>query len=426
MKKKVIFGMAALLLVYVLIEGLIFCALFLLRQTKGVVFDPIPAYALSNVHKEIVQRLLADDFYLKFSPSLGWTIRPDAVMHFRGLTDETVFAKSNSQGIRADRDYEPTVPEGVLRLAAFGDSFTHGDDVRNDETWAALFEKKGPAVEVMNFGVPAYGIDQAYLRYLEEGVRFSPRIVLICFFTENIIRTVNVFRPFLYPSDYLPLSKPRFVLRDGRLVLLENFFPELSDYRLLLDDPEPTLARLGANDFYFKAHYHKGPFDFLPSVRLAKISRFSLTKKYPDGNEIFDLFYQPDTEPFRVTAKILETFYNKVLESGSLPVIVLIPAEIDVFSYPQTGKVTYALLRDHLLKKELRIVDVMEGFAPVGYDKKLFALQGHYSAAGNAIAAETIYRALERQGLLNPRVVETVIEIDRNKNLAAPARRGRA
>ena len=71
-----------------------------------------------------------------------------------------------------------------------------------------------PQVELLNYGVPAYGLDQAYLRYLKVGAQYHPNIVFIGYMTENFERDVNVFRPFYgngYP-DWI-FSKPRFRLR---------------------------------------------------------------------------------------------------------------------------------------------------------------------------------------------------------------------
>lgn len=412
MGKKTFFGGACLLLIYLLTEGMIFCALLYLEKTKGVVYDPVPACALSDIHKSVIGKFLAGDFYLKFSPSMGWTIRSNAIIHYRFKTDKSVFARSNFQGIRSDREYAPKAPEGILRVAAFGDSMTHGDNVRNAETWPAQLEKMDPALEVMNFGVPAYGIDQAYLRYLEEGARFGPRIVLIGFFPENIMRTVNAFRPFFYTGDYLPLAKPRFILKNGQLELLATPFSKLTDYRSLLDNPGPALARLGVNDYYFRVYYHQGPFDFLPSVRLAKIGRFSPVKRLPRPKEMFD-FYRPDAEAFRVTARILEMFYQKVLENGSLPIIVFLPPRNEPRFYARTGEKTYDLMEDYLKKSGLRFTDVMEDIARTGYGEALFAQPGHYNEEENKMVAGALYRYLSGQGFLDARIVDRAIEKER-------------
>jgi hypothetical protein len=57
------------------------------------------------------------------------------------------------------------VSYGRPLIACFGDSYTHCDEVGDDETWqtylAGLLE-----ADVYNFGTPGYGTDQAYLKYL--------------------------------------------------------------------------------------------------------------------------------------------------------------------------------------------------------------------------------------------------------------------
>src|SRR5439155_12092273 len=84
----------------------------------------------------------------------------------------------------------------VVRIAAFGDSFTHCDGVANSFTWEYLLERLNPALEVLNFGVGGYGTDQALLRYELEGMAFHPHIAILGFLPENIHRVVSVFRSF--------------------------------------------------------------------------------------------------------------------------------------------------------------------------------------------------------------------------------------
>ena len=53
---------------------------------------------------------------------------------------------------------------------------------------AAYLLGMAEVVDLSIFGVPGYGLDQAFLRYLEEGRRFGFDVVLIGFMTENIFR----------------------------------------------------------------------------------------------------------------------------------------------------------------------------------------------------------------------------------------------
>ena len=94
---------------------------------------------------------------------LGWCVRPLAEHPSRRI-------HVNARGLRGVRDYDERPAAGMLRLACFGDSFTFGDEVDDDLTFEAFLERIAPSVEALNFGVPAYGTDQALLRLQREGV----------------------------------------------------------------------------------------------------------------------------------------------------------------------------------------------------------------------------------------------------------------
>ena len=95
-------------------------------------------------------------------PDLGWRPRPG----YRSA-DLNVSA----QGLRGSRIYAPIRKPGVLRIAAFGDSLVFGCAVADADCWPAIVEDRFPEIEVLNYGVLGYGLDQAYLRYKAEGRR---------------------------------------------------------------------------------------------------------------------------------------------------------------------------------------------------------------------------------------------------------------
>ena len=95
--------------------------------------------------------------------------------------------------------------------------------------------------------------------------------------SENLARNVNVFRAF-YGRWYrhATFTKPRFTERNGELILLENPLSTVEDYRRFLRDDRAMLRELGANDYHYQRNYNRSVFDFLPSVRFAKIFWFEL------------------------------------------------------------------------------------------------------------------------------------------------------
>ena len=151
-----------------------------------------------------------------YDENTGWAYRPQATRQGGSFT-------INSAGFRSQRDYALEPAADTLRIAVFGDSFTAGDDVADEQTWAWLLERelneRGIAAEVLNFGVGGYGMGQAFLRWRELGRQFAPDIVIFGLQPENLQRNVNVFRQLLHNSGPA-FSKPRFALIDGELQLL--------------------------------------------------------------------------------------------------------------------------------------------------------------------------------------------------------------
>jgi hypothetical protein len=253
---------------------------------------------------------------------------------------------------------------------------------------------------VLNFGVGGYGLDQAYLRYLQDGVRYRPRIVLIGFMSEDILRSVSVFRPYYVGGTGLPMSKPRFALDAGRLVPIANPLQTLSQYRALLDAPERVLPRLGEHDYYYQTRYRAGPFDRLASVRLFKVARFDILDPF-HGIIARGGVYVRDSEAFAVTAATFDAFVGDVLRRGAVPVVVLLPHPGDIARQRRTGTRRYAPLIDHLQRRGYRYVDVLDWFEARARGVAVRDLAPtHYSPLGNRLVAEAVWTYLVGQRLI--------------------------
>lgn len=391
LRKKLAFSLVLLVFLWLLVELACWVGLWALQRYKGLEYTPALVQTLSDKHRGILQAHLGGSgSYVTFDPELGWTIRPNGSK--RGY-------KTNRYGIRASREYALQPPPGTLRLAAFGDSFTHASDVTNEETWHRRMEEMNPRVEVLNFGVPGFEPGQALLRYRRDGVKFHPHVVLIGFMSENIYRGVNTFRPFYFPRSGVPFAKPRFALRGGDLVLIPNPLPSEDAYRELLRKPAEVLPRLGENDYFYRRSSKRSPLDFLPSVRFASIFSNQYLHQPPTRGRV----YNTRSEAYQVTRSVLEEFYKEAARNGSLPILVLFPERRDIRARREGRTVVYQPLLDELRGKGYRVIDLLEGFER--YDpqgemmKKRFI---HYPESGNRMVARHILDYLEKNGLATP------------------------
>lgn len=351
-----------------------------ITRTEGITsLTPISLKKLD----EIIKSSGTYKEYHRLDPVQGWSIRENA---------EGELYSSNSIGIRGKREYALEKPADVdYRIAAFGDSFTHCDDVANEYTWEHVMEQKDTDIEVMNFGVGGYGTDQAYIRYQRKGKPYHADIVLIGFMVENINRNVNAFVPF-YRRLSSPLTKPRFSLDDdGELVLRESKLKTRDDYIALREHQREYLKKLGEYDYYYQRLY-LSDWDYKP-FKLAYYIAVNITDPWVVD---YHRQYNTSSEPYKVTLKIIEDFYKEAEADGSKPWVVVFPEMEDVMR-ARRGKVKrHQPLLDAFDERDMRYVDILDGFErndmlSIG---KLF--HGHYTEAGDALVAKIL---LNRLGL---------------------------
>jgi hypothetical protein len=193
----------------VFLASLLFCV-GALEAAIRVGLVPLPAYVLSDGwQRERWLRRDADAVTKhridRHHPLLGWTM----LENLAGVPLNGRPVHSNSAGMRGRREY-PLEPGEPLRIVALGDSFTFGQCVGDEETFAARLEQRIAPGEVLNLAVHGYGHDQMLLRLREQGLAYRPDWILLGFFNADVDRNQLRFR------DYW---KPRFDLRGDELVL---------------------------------------------------------------------------------------------------------------------------------------------------------------------------------------------------------------
>ena len=261
------------------------------------------------------------------------------------------------------------------RIALVGDSYTFAEDVAYEDSWGYLLEKTlGPDFEVLNFGVPGFGVDQAYLRYEKDVREWKPQVVILSFIGHDTERTTTVYTSLNYPDWDMPFSKPRFVLRDGDLKQLN--VPPL--------EPEAIFSRRSVSELPF-LEYDRGykKREWQPRILHHLYLARAFMTWFPRWEAVpHDI---SDDALVSVNASILKAFVHSVEHAGAAPIVVYHPKRaVESRTIPSLARrvleeagISYTEPTSCLLK-----LDPDEWFVPPP--------GGHYTPHGNAAVAKCL------------------------------------
>ncbi|MFQ5825237.1 MAG: hypothetical protein ACE5JB_14415 [bacterium] len=377
------FGVYTLYLALLYISFDILVGLVLIDDDNCFKNHPLPPYgAVITAHqRKVFERLSVQNYqsYIVFDQHLGWTIGCNR-------TGKDGMYVSNSHGIRATREYSYEIPKGITRITVFGDSFAECVNVRNEQSWPFLLEKSSKHFEVLNFGVRAYGTDQAFLRYRRDGRKFQQHIVLIGFMLENIRRNVNRYRP-TYEHNTGGLGvKPRFINTKEGLVLLPNPVSSTQELKRLITEGR-LFEIVGPNDYWyekFKIAFNQESFLFHSNI--LKTAWLGYEKYERNLKRIYN---NVDGEPFIVTARILKKFYDEALHDGAEKALVLIlPSENQIEYYLDHSNKYWQPLLNFFEQNQIPYIDVTDRLA--AEHLKNSVIYGHYTPFGNEIVKSVI------------------------------------
>ena len=362
-----------------------------------------PIRRTSDVFREQTERLteLLDPrvpTLVTIDSILGWRQRPGY---------RSAHYTISAQGLRGSREYPATPPAGVLRASAFGASFVFGSEVDDSSAWPALVEREYPGVEVPNYGVGGYGVDQAFLDYVEHGEELHPQAVIIGLTPDDLGRVVNVYRRFVSSLEP-PLFKPRFRLAAGGVITRVAAVPPAEVYRQIERHPRDVLA-YGRMDYWYKPAVYADPlYDYSTTVRLLTALWTRISRRLVGSDRLYvGSFANPRSEAFRLQVAFLERFADSVGARGARPYVVFFP-DRDALARTTRGlPASYQPFLDTLRAHGLTPLDAAAAFPKAGPQETARWLMpgGHYSPAGNRLVAVWLGRVLEarRDSLLAPR-----------------------
>ena len=291
-----------------------------------------------------------------YHPQLGWIPRP-------GRFSSHWTSNVDASGLRSNGRSISAVSRPIL---AVGDSFTFGDEVEDSETWAANLEEILNK-RVLNAGVGAYGIDQAFLRaelLLDE---FNPDVVILSFISDDINRTEYSHYP--YGRGW----KPYFEYRDGSLTLRNVPVPQ---------DPPPRASRS------FQTLRHALGYSFLADAILNRMA--------PQWWQNFPVIEQVHHDGENVSVDLLVRLDGLMKGRGGQFIAIALATNGRIGDNARLPNVV-----GRAREKGVTVLDLSTEILKVrpSQSQNPFLPGGHYSPAMNRSVAEHIAAFLQERGI---------------------------
>ena len=272
----------------------------------------------------------------------GWALIPGASGWHR--EEGEAYVRINSDGWR-DRERSQVKPENTLRIAILGDSFTEARQVPLEKTFASVIERElrgcqalaGRKVEVLNFGVSAYGTAQELITLRRHVWDYSPDIVLLAVFLGNDIENNS------REVSGVTQKHPYFVYRDGQLVA-DNSFRTRSVKVRILGPYTPLLYFLKKHSRVFQVAWKS-----IANIRSRLVIKQQKEQQIKTGNEKSNflkkngirgsvIYKEPRTEiwqeAWRVTEGLMVLMRDEVVEKGADFLVVTLSISSQVHPDP--------------------------------------------------------------------------------------------
>lgn len=337
-------------------------------RTGGV---PVASKLAEFAREELarVEAGVPDDGMWAFDADLGWSLRPGTVSDV---------GSTNRLGARGPREYDLRPPPGRLRIVCFGESFVFGHEVADDETWEARLEALDERLEVLNFGVSGYGVDQSLLRFRSVGRDLGAEVAVLGLNVTSIGRNVNRLRLHLRPEHPRASVKPRFRLgATGELELVPLPFRTEREVleAALAGELIPALAE--------HEHWSGG----LSSAGGSPLGDAMTADGRSGRRTMGALWRDAGGEPFRLTLEIVAAFDAEARAAGARRVVVLFfPVEKDLDEVRDGGRPAWARFQRALRRRHIEVVELEDALVEAAAREPIYALL-HLDAAGNAAVA---------------------------------------
>jgi len=303
------------------------------------------------------RRPLAERSHTRYDPLLGWSNIPNLAL--ASLYGPGIDFRTNSQGVRNDRDFDAVVPRDKVRALCVGDSFTLGYGVDNEQPWCQILTTLDGHLETVNMGQGGYGLDQSYLWYTRDGVRLRHDLVIFAFITEDFFRVAR--------DTFAGYGKPVLKVVGNRLVTTNVPVPRRAYY----------LPWLTQNARLFN------------QLKVLEVLERVLARVVPERGSAAD----PDPGQIRdVASRIFEELQRTAEQQHAVLVLVHLPVLEDYEG--RASDPWREFVRGESTRRGIPFLEVADDLRRLPADRVGPLFNEHYTVEGNRFVAQAIYSKL--------------------------------
>ncbi len=353
---------------------------------------------------------------LAYDELLGWKFNPNLRVSHQEWEFQVVL-RTNSRGLR-DEEVSYDRRDRRTRIVLLGDSFGMGYGVEEEYSFPARLEKKLPDVEVINLSVSAYGTDQELLLYRTEGRKYDADVVMMALTVSNDFADIMKPRSYVFYKPYFDIDGGTLTLRgvpppepgrrDGSAWSAGNFA-----------SPTPVHDFLDRHSALYALVFERlSGFDAVrrrfeamqllyPQIDVYSLDQVGILSKTPSSQQ---------AKAWALMLALIEAWRTDVVADGRLPVLVLIPSQLQVS--PETWSrvaAKYHLspeqfdpsfpnerLESYGAERDLEVIDLLPAFRERSRSGRslYFRRDPHWNRYGHESAADRIAAELRHLGIV--------------------------
>ena len=300
--------------------------------------------------------------------------------------DFTIEIRTNAHGMRSEDDFSVTKPDGVKRIVVLGDSFGMGYEVDHDDMFTSVLvrelERRGETVELLNLSVSGHGTAEQLIMLREEGLKYDPDLVLLCWHFTDYAENVR---------------SGLFDLKDGELTSTgQRYLPGVAAREKMEKIPGMTLVTDQSMLFWFMREWAsenaiKPALAALRNRGTAAVSDENEGPRNRSPEAFAGTEYAMD-----LSVALLDELEQTCADAGVALVILDIPLRLERTRFKSLFPMKQA--KDRLHSSVVSPIDSFDAHAgPMMYWEQS---QRHFTPFGCRLVGETLAAAITEQRLL--------------------------